>query len=169
MSLNINHKATEAYQARGSKRLTIDDLDEYIHRQGKPSPTMFDAIRFGELAMGIEGIFTKEESTRWFAERKAMLNSPDSAVKQEIDTRLRKEATDILSRQDDHGRTNRMDPSKVAIMQPICTKLQCRVCRVGNVQLYKCSGCESVWYCGREHQKHDWKRHKKECKSISTH
>lgn len=30
-----------------------------------------------------------------------------------------------------------------------------------------CSGCRMVFYCGREHQKADWARHKKDCKHLS--
>lgn len=28
-----------------------------------------------------------------------------------------------------------------------------------------CTRCKSVWYCSREHQKTDWKKHKLECKA----
>ena len=28
-----------------------------------------------------------------------------------------------------------------------------------------CSGCKEVHYCCKEHQKEDWKRHKKGCKA----
>jgi hypothetical protein len=27
-----------------------------------------------------------------------------------------------------------------------------------------CGGCKRTWYCSREHQKYDWKHHKKKCK-----
>ena len=32
----------------------------------------------------------------------------------------------------------------------------------------KCTGCRSVAYCSKEHQKADWAVHRHDCKSIST-
>ncbi|KAK3093901.1 hypothetical protein FSP39_021615 [Pinctada imbricata] len=29
-----------------------------------------------------------------------------------------------------------------------------------------CGGCRSTWYCSKEHQRYDWKYHKKNCKTI---
>ena len=29
-----------------------------------------------------------------------------------------------------------------------------------------CGGCRATWYCSKEHQKYDWKYHKKNCKAI---
>jgi len=45
---------------------------------------------------------------------------------------------------------------------------ECTVC--GATQnLKRCSKCHVVYYCGREHQTQDWKRHKKECqKDINS-
>ena len=42
------------------------------------------------------------------------------------------------------------------------TIVKCRRCRK-QTKLMKCSVCESVWYCGAECQKEDWKRHKVFC------
>lgn len=45
----------------------------------------------------------------------------------------------------------------------------CASCRRGPSMLVKpetlkrCSGCSNVWYCSQEHQKMDWKEHKKVC------
>ncbi|KAF8992050.1 hypothetical protein BDQ17DRAFT_1370030 [Cyathus striatus] len=36
----------------------------------------------------------------------------------------------------------------------------------GNPTLKKCSGCRQIKYCSKECQKADWKRHKRECRSI---
>lgn len=43
---------------------------------------------------------------------------------------------------------------------------QCGVC--GVVAHLKCSGCQAVVYCGKEHQKAHWKSHKKTCKAIQV-
>ena len=37
----------------------------------------------------------------------------------------------------------------------------CKVCKIKCDS--KCSKCSKVWYCSREHQKQDWKNHKKDC------
>ncbi|KAH1025994.1 SET domain-containing protein SmydA-8 isoform X1 [Dendroctonus ponderosae] len=39
---------------------------------------------------------------------------------------------------------------------------RCQVCQSAASQ--KCSGCHTVFYCSREHQRADWKKHKKMCK-----
>lgn len=46
----------------------------------------------------------------------------------------------------------------------------CVICGVNN-NLQRCSRCHIAYYCSRDHQKLDWKRHKLECltnKSISN-
>lgn len=40
----------------------------------------------------------------------------------------------------------------------------CAVCGIGAP--YKCTACKSVSYCGVEHQKSDWNRHKVECRPF---
>jgi hypothetical protein len=44
----------------------------------------------------------------------------------------------------------------------------CRVCRSplaeDGTKLFTCSKCKGVYYCCREHQKEDWKKHKKVCR-----
>jgi hypothetical protein len=51
-----------------------------------------------------------------------------------------------------------------------CNYPSCGVCSDTTLQgprsLKKCSHCESVSYCGREHQKADWKAHKKDCVKL---
>ena len=42
------------------------------------------------------------------------------------------------------------------------TIVKCRRCRKES-KLMKCAVCESVWYCGAQCQKDDWKRHKVFC------
>jgi len=41
-------------------------------------------------------------------------------------------------------------------------KGECRVC--GAETSWLCPLCKEIWYCGRDHQKSDWKQHKQSCK-----
>jgi hypothetical protein len=43
--------------------------------------------------------------------------------------------------------------------------LPCAVCGVACTN--QCASCHKVGYCSREHQKEDWKRHKKDCTKTS--
>mmetsp|Transcript_18586 Transcript_18586/g.41530 ORF Transcript_18586/g.41530 Transcript_18586/m.41530 type:complete len:192 (+) Transcript_18586:664-1239(+) len=40
---------------------------------------------------------------------------------------------------------------------------KCRFCQVEGAGLQMCGACMQVYYCTKEHQKLDWKRHKKDC------
>lgn len=41
--------------------------------------------------------------------------------------------------------------------------IACQLCgKMDNLMI--CGGCKRTWYCGKEHQKYDWKYHKKKCK-----
>jgi len=40
-------------------------------------------------------------------------------------------------------------------------KFRCEICKKPSVHV--CSKCLSVYYCGEEHQRKDWPRHKREC------
>eukprot|EP01084_Bolivina_argentea_P206509 352572_1 len=43
---------------------------------------------------------------------------------------------------------------------------KCGACGMGG-KLLRCSGCNAVWYCSKEHQISDWKlRHKLHCKRL---
>ena len=43
---------------------------------------------------------------------------------------------------------------------------KCESCGVSG-KLSRCSGCNAVWYCSKEHQISDWKlRHKQQCKRL---
>ncbi|XP_022097362.1 egl nine homolog 1-like [Acanthaster planci] len=43
----------------------------------------------------------------------------------------------------------------------------CACCK-STENLKRCSKCKSVFYCSREHQLQDWKKHKRYCKKISS-
>ena len=46
------------------------------------------------------------------------------------------------------------------------TKL-CELC--GKLEdLLLCGGCKEVWYCSRDHQKCDWRKHKPDCKKSRS-
>jgi hypothetical protein len=127
--------------------------------------------------MAIEQLFTKEESDRWISERRVVLSptamnellaklgvDPSSeqgqSLKERYATKTLKEAEVILARQ--VAANTRTGP--VAVMKPVyMTPGTCCICGSA-VDLLKCSVCRSVHYCGKEHQKQDWKRHKHECK-----
>ena len=34
--------------------------------------------------------------------------------------------------------------------------------------LLRCSGCDTVWYCGQQHQEFHWKQHKPLCRLIGS-
>jgi hypoxia-inducible factor (prolyl hydroxylase) len=43
--------------------------------------------------------------------------------------------------------------------------MACQLCS-SSERLMVCSGCKRTWYCSKEHQKLDWKYHKKNCKQM---
>ncbi|XP_072166397.1 egl nine homolog 1-like [Diadema setosum] len=56
--------------------------------------------------------------------------------------------------------------SEVAVPPPVSPD-SCAVCGESQ-KLMRCAKCMSVAYCSREHQKQDWKKHKKTCKDKVT-
>lgn len=42
---------------------------------------------------------------------------------------------------------------------------ECAVCRIGG-QILRCARCQKEYYCSKEHQKLDWKRHKPNCRQT---
>jgi len=47
--------------------------------------------------------------------------------------------------------------------EPAESRMTCLMCSAPGK---RCEGCMTVAYCGKEHQRADWKRHKGECKSL---
>jgi hypothetical protein len=45
--------------------------------------------------------------------------------------------------------------------------MQCALSSCSEAAKRKCAACKSLGYCSREHQRDDWKSHKKECKRIT--
>jgi hypothetical protein len=65
------------------------------------------------------------------------------------------------------GQIQGMDPTMIAMMRRmqetsiVCGASSCRV--TGSEHLTVCNGCKIQRYCGRDHQKADWKYHKHIC------
>ena len=72
----------------------------------------------------------------------------------ECETRTRQEIKEMMDElvPEGHGR----------ISEPrICVEITaCRICGK-TVGMIRCGRCKGVAYCGREHQRADWKEHKK--------
>ncbi len=64
------------------------------------------------------------------------------------------------------GLTREQDKKATASLLKNATKM-CAVCGV-TVALRKCSGCQSIVYCSREHQLQHWKEHNADCKAIQN-
>lgn len=62
-----------------------------------------------------------------------------------------------------------MDEYEEALMQSMNAKptKACAICKKGRCK-QRCSSCLVVYYCGRAHQKEDWKEHKKYCDNIKV-
>lgn len=43
----------------------------------------------------------------------------------------------------------------------------CKVCGKTGDEVMKCGGCKVVAYCGKDHQREDWKAHKVLCKALA--
>jgi hypothetical protein len=54
------------------------------------------------------------------------------------------------------------DADTKALMS-IGSTTQCNFCNKPTTRLKKCTRCEAIWYCSKECQKRDWRRHKPEC------
>eukprot|EP00986_Skeletonema_menzelii_P008040 scaffold3268_cov171-Skeletonema_menzelii.AAC.2 len=92
----------------------------------------------------------------------------DSA-RNDLDTAIRRptqksgrEVQNLNSIDNKTGLTREQDKKVTASLPKNATKM-CAVCGV-TVALRKCSGCQSIAYCSREHQLQHWKEHKAECK-----
>lgn len=68
---------------------------------------------------------------------------------------------------EERAESDRTNPALKGVRDVKPGELRCHVCYeeegVGGVKLMKCSRCQSVRYCSKEHQKLHWKEHKKYC------
>ncbi|KAI0726157.1 hypothetical protein C8Q72DRAFT_540561 [Fomitopsis betulina] len=46
--------------------------------------------------------------------------------------------------------------------------IKCELFQVKRSNLLQCGGYKSIYYCGKDCQRRDWKRHKKYCKKSGT-
>lgn len=90
-------------------------------------------------------------------------NDLDAAIRRPTQKSGR-EALNLSSMDRKSGLTLEQDKKISASLPKNATKM-CAVCGV-TVALRKCSGCQSVAYCSREHQLQHWKEHKAECRVI---
>ncbi|XP_043260854.1 SET domain-containing protein SmydA-8-like isoform X2 [Colletes gigas] len=49
------------------------------------------------------------------------------------------------------------------------TEAACPICGAHSNAMLKCSGCKQQVYCGKDHQRQDWPRHKSVCKAWEVH
>ncbi len=56
---------------------------------------------------------------------------------------------------------------ELRIFQNLWGRKECKVCKKKSQVLKWCSRCQSIYYCGKKHQKRDWKVHKLYCKDYS--
>lgn len=61
--------------------------------------------------------------------------------------------------------TARPNAGDSAAAIPSVAQPECPICHQRE-SLLRCSMCKTRWYCGPEHQKMDWPRHKRECKEL---
>lgn len=47
----------------------------------------------------------------------------------------------------------------------LSVKFSCAICQ-SEKNLKACTGCGNIFYCSVEHQKHDWKQHKGNCRAY---
>jgi hypothetical protein len=78
--------------------------------------------------------------------------------KSECEMRTRQEIQDMMAEIMAEGQVAEVGDRGPRNAQEI---LPCRVC--GETKTMKCARCKVVAYCGKEHQKADWKVHKRVC------
>lgn len=47
----------------------------------------------------------------------------------------------------------------------LSVRFSCAICQ-SEKSLKACTGCGNIFYCSVEHQKHDWKEHKGNCRAY---
>lgn len=64
---------------------------------------------------------------------------------------------------------SRVPEGAIQFISPMAHSQACAACgKAGSlVKLRSCTGCKKVWYCGKECQVSDWRRHKKDCKAVA--
>lgn len=122
---------------------------------------LYDSFRDGSSSMGSIDTNIPTKYAKWklgygegsaseFAEEEAILNFQDSNPKRSTQRKER--------------HTTRLEKKKAAIWIPRrCEVPGCSKC---GEDVKACSRCQCAYYCGRDHQKEDWDRHKLDCNAI---
>jgi hypothetical protein len=184
--LKIDKKATKYFSnpSNEPQKLTLADVDDYLLRIGKPSPTQNDCWRFFSLQSIISPTFSAtEDGKAWLLMRKFMID-PDANTfyklteKQLRTTRLLLEAfsedeaklQDFLEKGDVILSRQSSSQLPTTVMKPVSLNgKRCKLCNVKedeSVKILTCGKCRSVYYCNKDHQIEDWKAHKKDCKVL---
>ena len=160
--------------------LTFEDVKEYMDRLGKISPTPFDAMRFGTLAMKVDEVFNSPSDKAYIREcsrTKKISRSMTNAIltrKQSGYIPKPKPETSSSSKSADVGSLFNQQTWKDVPSPPRTNTdndndkdkeeqdMICGTCGKSDPQ-FKCGGCDEQSYCSRECQKNDWKSHKSAC------
>lgn len=155
--------------------LTRADLDEWADRLGKPSPTPFDAIRFGTLQMRISAARDRAAANNAAAGVPMAfpsLGSIASFFKKGPDGNrgsgfpalvVSTFASLLLAAQDaPFGGGIALAPTLFS-GTPVCC-----ACGKAGGGLKACARCRGETYCGVECQKARWPEHRKSCRDVAT-
>jgi len=81
-------------------------------------------------------------------------------AEEKCEERVRMDIQDTMALMSSQG-----DALKMAPKERVTEVLPCKVCGKA-VDTLKCKQCMEVAYCGKEHQREDWKVHKRICKLL---
>lgn len=68
------------------------------------------------------------------------------------------------------ARPSHVPQGAVHFTTPLAHSQACAACDKSGavVKLRSCTRCKKVWYCGKDCQASDWRRHKKDCKPVAA-
>lgn len=144
------------------QRLHNNLLLQHAHSQflygfceGEPGFGRNDMLFDGDVYTHPRGDFT---SLRILL-RSARLGEPRSVQGDLLEGHRMTEANWIAAPEEAKNGEKLLEAFEAAVPNPLCEL--CGV-RAGHT----CGQCYGAWYCGREHQKKDWKEHKPLCRKI---
>ena len=140
----------DRYRKLGSKEM--DSFEWEPARQN--DPIYFDFLLLGPVALLLALLVSGQPAIR------QKLEEPDSWQKVKPQLSFIRAIPECPE-----GLRSACDKCITLIDQPPATSVHsCAFCGVGG-KLFKCTRCHSAWYCGRDHQRADWKlQHKLACK-----
>jgi hypothetical protein len=181
---------TESFQSvmDSDQPLTQADLDDYILRLGKTSPTPADAMRFGMLSMRLK---IQDQDFPKLVLRRFMIDKSESAeaalqqfskVPLELLRQMKAHAAKIASNPVmlasflaelapfyKVDATAPSDKGSYLVLKPTFLNgpppcAHCGCIETESCKLKFCARCRSVRYCSVDHQRADWPVHQKVCK-----